>query len=161
MSLLGPGQVLASRFEIVRSAGNGGMGTVYRARDRMSGDIVALKLLRSGSGSAEEGERFAREARLLAELHHPRIVSYITDGETASGQRYLAMEWLDGEDLAARLARGPLPLGEALELVNGVAEALSAAHRRGIMHRDLKPTNVTTERNRTSNDPQRFQVLAN
>ena len=134
---LAASSLFANRFEIDRPAGSGGMGTVYRARDRYSGDVVALKLLHQGSGIADEGERFAREAQLLAELRHPGIVSHVAHGQTLEGQRFLAMEWLDGEDLAQRLARGPLQLREALGLVERVAQALAIAHERGIVHRKL------------------------
>lgn len=82
------------------------MGTVYRATDRYSGDTVALKLLHAGAGGPDEGERFAREAQLLSELRHPGIVSHVAHGQTPDGQRFLAMEWLEGEDLGARLLRG-------------------------------------------------------
>src|SRR5262249_4574208 len=87
-------------------------------------------------------ERFAREAKLLAELQHPGIVTYVAHGETDTGQAYLAMEWLEGEDLAQRLRRGPLPLPGALGLLRRVGEALAGAHARGVVHRDLKPSNL-------------------
>jgi serine/threonine protein kinase len=118
------------------------MGAIYRARDLYSGDIVALKLLHSEILNAAESQRFAREAQLLAELHHPAIVSYVAHGQTPEGLRYLAMEWLDGEDLGQRLARGPLSLGDCLRLGIRAGSALSFAHERGILHRDLKPTNL-------------------
>lgn len=136
------GTLFANRFEIERTAGSGGMGTVYRARDRYSGEIVALKLLHSGTIRTDEDERFAREAQLLSELRHPGIVAHVAHGQTPDGQRFLAMEWLDGEDLAQRLARGPLPLRDCLRLLEQVAEALSLAHQRGVIHRDLKPSNL-------------------
>jgi len=91
------GEVLADRFEIERLAGSGGMGTVYRARDRQSDEPVAVKLLSRG-----EEDRFLRECRLLAELNHPAIVRHVAHGQLATGEPYLAMEWLEGEDLAAR-----------------------------------------------------------
>jgi len=134
-----PGSVVAGRFEIERLAGKGGMGAVYRARDRTDGGAVALKVT-TGTG-AQSGERFAREARVLAELRHPGIVRYVGHGLHGQAQ-WLAMEWLEGEDLAARLARGALPLREALELCARVAEAVGAAHARGVVHRDLKPSNL-------------------
>src|SRR5262249_45112114 len=89
-----------------------------------------------------DNERFAREAQLLSELHHPGIVSYVAHGQTPQGLRFLAMEWLEGEDLAQRLSRGALPLGETLLLIQRVAEALAFAHAHGVLHRDLKPTNL-------------------
>ncbi|HTN84578.1 MAG TPA: protein kinase, partial [Sorangium sp.] len=135
-----PEKVLAGRFELERIAGSGGMGDVYRARDRHDGEPVALKLLRSSD--VQLVARFQREARLLAELRHPAIARHVAHGVSEQGQHYLAMEWLEGEDLAARLARGPLGVDEALALVHRVAEALSLVHARGVVHRDLKPANL-------------------
>jgi hypothetical protein len=141
MPALVPGARIADRFVIASYAGAGGMGTVYRARDEHTGGMVALKLLQRGEGP-EVAERFAREARVLSELRHPGIVAYLAHGKTDTGAPYLAMEWLDGEDLALRLARGPLPIAEALVLLRRAAEALAAAHGRGLVHRDLKPSNL-------------------
>jgi hypothetical protein len=117
------------------------MGCVYRATDTSSGLPVALKLL-EGAHSAESVYRFNREAALLAELHHPAIVSHVAHGTLENGQPYLAMEWLEGEELARRLARKPLSLPETLALLHRVAEALAVAHRQGIVHRDIKPSNL-------------------
>jgi serine/threonine protein kinase/tetratricopeptide (TPR) repeat protein len=143
MTQLHTGEVFANRFEIDRLAGSGGMGTVYRALDRYSGDVVALKLLhRDPGGRSDEGDRFVREAQLLSELRHPGIVSYVVHGMTPQGQPFLAMQWLDGYDLGHRLSRGVLPLRDALLLIQRVAEALSLAHQRGVVHRDLKPSNL-------------------
>lgn len=133
---LPPGSLLANRFEIERTAGSGGMGTVYRAIDRYSGSPVALKLLHIGTGGQVEQDRFAREAQLLSELHHPGIVAHVAHGQTTDGRRFLAMEWLDGEDLGQRLARGPLPLRDCLRLTERISDALGAAHQRGFIHRD-------------------------
>lgn len=135
-----PGALFANRFEIEGTAGSGGMGTVYRATDRYSGDTVALKLLHEGTGGTDETDRFLREAQLLAELRHPGIVGHIAHGRSPDGQRFLAMEWLQGQDLAARLARGPLPMRDCSRLLEQVAEALSVAHQRGIIHRDRAPS---------------------
>src|SRR5262249_4637293 len=136
-----PGDLIAERFEIEHLAGSGGMGAVYRARDRLTAQPVALKTL-FGQG-AQDAERFSREAVLLAELPHPGIVRYISHGSTGAGVRYLVMEWLEGIDLAAYLsAHGALPIGDAVAVVRRVAEALSAAHQRGIVHRDIKPSNI-------------------
>jgi tetratricopeptide (TPR) repeat protein len=116
------------------------MGEVFRARDRASGEAVAVKiLLESRSG---EDRRFAREAAVLSELRHPGIVRYVAHGATDTGEPYLAMEWLEGEDLACRLARGALAVDETITLLTRVAEALAAAHARGVVHRDLKPSNL-------------------
>lgn len=139
-SLLASGHLLAGRFELDQPVGSGGMATVYRARDRDSGDWVAVKLLHN-QGS-KESERFAREAQLLAELRHPGIVSYIAEGKADSGHHFLAMEWLSGEDLGSLLRRGPLPLPSCLTLLDRVAAALSVTHAKGIVHRDLKPSNL-------------------
>ena len=117
------------------------MGAVYRAIDRYSGQVVALKLLHESSGTSES-ERFVREAQLLSELQHPGIVSYVAHGKSPDGQRFLAMEWLDGCDLSDRLAKGPLAVRDCITLIEQAAAALAFAHRRGILHRDLKPTNL-------------------
>jgi serine/threonine protein kinase/tetratricopeptide (TPR) repeat protein len=134
------GTVLAGRFEIERLAGVGGMGEVYRARDRQSGGAVAVKLLRRADRSL--GERFSREARLLAELDHPAIVKYVAHGSFDLDGLYLIMEWLDGEDLSQRLVRARLSPVETITLITRVAEALALAHARGVVHRDIKPSNL-------------------
>lgn len=134
--------MFANRFEIERSAGSGGMGTVYRARDRYSGEPVALKLLHHAISSSDEGERFTREASILAELRHPNIVAHVAHGQTPEGQRYLAMEWLAGIDLGQQLQRGPLPVRDCLLLFRQLADGLALAHQRAVIHRDLKPSNI-------------------
>jgi serine/threonine protein kinase/tetratricopeptide (TPR) repeat protein len=137
------GDIVVGRFEIEGLAAQGGMGAVYRARDLHTGEPVAFKILRDTKHSYNEEQRFAREARLLAELSHPSIVRYVAHGLTPVGTHYLAMEWLEGEDLSGRLARtGHLSIHETVTLARHVAEALSAAHARGILHRDLKPQNL-------------------
>ncbi|HWU85946.1 MAG TPA: serine/threonine-protein kinase, partial [Kofleriaceae bacterium] len=135
-----PGERLVDRFELEQQIGTGGMGKVFRARDPISGEVVAVKVISDESG--HRTERFAREVELLAELSHPGIVRYISHGITPSGELFLVMEWLDGEVLKARLQRGPLTASEAVTLATRVAEALGAAHTRGIVHRDLKPSNL-------------------
>jgi hypothetical protein len=139
--LLAPGALVARRFTVEAVAGTGGMGEVYRALDQVSGQRVALKLVHSNA-SPRDVERFAREARILSEIRHPRIVGYVAHDLCEDGRPFLVMQWLEGEDLSKRLARGPLGTGAALGLVAGLAEALSALHARGIVHRDLKPANV-------------------
>ena len=139
--VLSPGSLLVDRFKIDRLAGEGGMGKVYRAHDLASGRWVAVKQLQ-GKGSAEDAERLIREARLLAALRHPGIVSYIDHGLTADGAPYLTTEWLEGEDLEHRLKRGPLTVEGTLLLLAQIAEPLAQAHGHGIIHRDLKPSNL-------------------
>jgi len=134
------GTVIAGRFTLEARAGRGGTGAVYRARDALSGEPVALKLLHEGSPDALQ--RFLREATLLSSLRHPGIVAYVAHGTTDNGLHFLAMEWLEGEDLAHRLARQRLGLEETLTLLRHTAEALAVAHQRGVIHRDLKPPNL-------------------
>ncbi len=135
-----PGELIADRFEVERLAGEGGMATVYRTRDRETGETVAVKLLRGDAG--DHAERLMREARVLAQLGHPGIVRYVAHGTSGSGELYLAMEWLEGEDLSHRLERGPLSVDDTLTLARRAADALAAAHSRGLVHRDLKPSNL-------------------
>lgn len=132
------GQTVAERFDLLRLASSGGMGAVYEARDLSTGDIVALKI----QFAEASAERFLREAELLASLSHPNIVRYIAHGLLPDGTQYLAMEWLDGEDLHHRLARGTLSSDEALQLAVSVASALSVAHEKNVIHRDIKPANL-------------------
>jgi hypothetical protein len=117
------------------------MGFVFQAHDAQTGLPVALKMLH-GLGNAEAARRFAREAQVLASLRHPGIVSYVAHGLTEEDQPFLAMEWLEGEDLAHRLTHNPLSLSESLQLLRRAADALAAAHAQGIIHRDLKPSNL-------------------
>jgi eukaryotic-like serine/threonine-protein kinase len=137
------GDVIAGRFEVGEIVGSGGMGDVYRARDRLNGSLVAVKVLRmKAEGDRDSIDRFFREAVVLSELNHPGIVGYVAHGETLSGQVYLAMEWLEGEDLASALLYTTLSVPESVTLIRRVAEALGAAHDRGIVHRDIKPENI-------------------
>jgi tetratricopeptide (TPR) repeat protein len=137
-----PGSVVQDRFEILAHVAEGGMGVVYRALDRHTGAQVALKLLGGVLIDPQAAERFAREARVLAELRHPGIVAYLAHGRADDGRPFLAMEWIDGGDLEARLRARPLTLHESLTVVRRAADALAVAHRRGIVHRDLKPSNL-------------------
>ena len=132
--------LIDDRFALESQSRRGGMGTVWRAHDRRSGKAVAVKVLHQAG--AEEAERFVREAAFLADLSHPGIVSYVAHGRTVDGLPYLAMEWLEGENVAERLAREPLTLLESLTLLRAVLDALAVAHGRGIVHRDLKPSNL-------------------
>jgi len=135
------GKTLA-HYEIVDLLGRGGMGEVYRARDTKLGRDVAIKVLPSEmSRDPERLARFDREARTLATLQHPNVAS-IYGFETAGDTRFLVMELVDGEDLSARLQRGPIPVEEAVGLALQLAKGLGAAHAVGVIHRDLKPANI-------------------
>ena len=139
MPSVNPGQSLGP-YRIEAEIGAGGMGVVYRALDPRLGRAVALKLL-PHTTDPERLARFEREARILAALHHPNIAG-IHSFEEADGARFITMELAAGEPLADRLARGPLPLAEALDVCRQIALALEAAHEAGVVHRDLKPGNV-------------------
>jgi serine/threonine protein kinase/tetratricopeptide (TPR) repeat protein len=147
------GEVVAGRFELERLAQIGGMGSVYQARDRITQHRVAVKLLRAPGGSHDA--RFLREAALLAELRHPAIVRHIAHGRTPSGELYMAMQWLEGEDLARRLSNGPLAAGDAIDMIRRVADGLAMLHDRGGVHRDLKPSNLFLE----NGDPTQVKIL--
>jgi serine/threonine protein kinase len=125
-------------YEIVGPIGAGGMGEVYRANDTTLGRDVALKILpESFAADPDRSARFAREARTLAALNHPNIAHvYGLEG------RAFVMELVEGEDLSQRLARGSMPLAEALPIARQIADALECAHEAGIIHRDLKPANI-------------------
>jgi hypothetical protein len=139
--------VTLAQYRVTAALGAGGMGEVYRATDTKLGRDVALKLLPSELGTDPERlARFEREARVLASLNHPGIAhlygfesASLPDGTTV---RVLVMELVEGEDLAERLKRGPIPLDEAVAIATQVADALEEAHEKGIVHRDLKPANV-------------------
>jgi len=138
---LGPG-TRVGRYEIVAALGAGGMGEVYRARDSSLDRDVAIKVLPHGTADHPDArERLAREAKSLSRLSHPHICAVHDVGEDA-GSLYLVMELLEGETLAARIARGPLGLTDTLRVGREIAEALGGAHRQGVVHRDLKPGNV-------------------
>ena len=145
---LTPGTQLGS-YEIVGLLGAGGMGDVYRARDTRLGRDVAVKTLPdSVTQDPERLARFRREAKVLAALNHQHIAS-IYGLEEVDRLRFLVLELVDGETLAARIQRGPLPIEEALPIAREIAEALESAHERGIVHRDLKPANIAlTSRDR-------------
>ena len=129
-------------YEIHSALGAGGMGEVYRARDTRLKRDVALKILpESFATDPDRLARFQREAEVLASLNHPNIAA-IHGIEDSDGTLALIMELVEGETLADRIARGPLPLDEALPIARQIAEALEAAHEQGIIHRDLKPANI-------------------
>ena len=138
---LAPGARLGP-YEIVAPLGAGGMGEVYRAVDTRLKRQVAVKVLpASVAGDPERLARFQREAEVLASLNHPHIAA-IHGLEEGDGVRAIVMELVEGEDLAARLAHGPVPLEQALALARQIAGALEVAHEQGIVHRDLKPANI-------------------
>ncbi|MBI5170620.1 MAG: protein kinase [Candidatus Eisenbacteria bacterium] len=138
---LTPGSRLGM-YEVIAPLGAGGMGEVYRARDTRLGRDVAIKSLPDGFDTdAERVARFEREAKLLASLHHTNIGS-IFGLEVVEGRRYLVLEFIEGETLQARLARGRLTLAETLDVCGQIATAVEAAHEAGVIHRDLKPGNV-------------------
>src|SRR6202030_3632477 len=129
-------------YEILSSIGAGGMGEVYRARDTRLDRIVAIKVLPTHLADRSElRERFEREARTIASLNHPHICTLFDIGQQDSID-YLVMEYLEGETLAQRLQKGPLPLEQVLRYAIEIADALDKAHRKGITHRDLKPGNI-------------------
>src|ERR1700740_1075066 len=129
-------------YEILSAIGAGGMGEVYRARDTRLERIVAVKILPDHlADRAELRERFEREARTVASLNHPHICTLHDIGQQ-DGTDFLVMEYLEGETLAERLKKGPLPLVQVLQYAIEIADALDKAHRKGITHRDLKPGNI-------------------
>jgi eukaryotic-like serine/threonine-protein kinase len=139
--MLGPG-VPFGPYAIIGVLGEGGMGTVYRAHDaKLNRDVAIKVLLPAVANDPERLARFSREAHVLAALNHPNI-AHIYGVEEAGGVRGLVMEVVDGATLADRVANGALPLDEALPIVRQIAEALQAAHDRGVIHRDLKPANI-------------------
>ena len=143
---LAPGQSIGP-YEVVCSLGAGGMGEVYRGRDATLNRDVAIKVLPAAmAGDADRLARFKREAQVLASLNHPNIAhvygfegATLADGSTGN---FLAMELVEGEDLAERLQRGAIPLAESLAIARQIADGLEEAHERGVVHRDLKPANI-------------------
>ncbi len=146
--------LLAGRFAVEREVGRGGVGIVYRAYDTATKREVALKVIAAGEVDASEQARFTREGQVLSELDHPGIVRVVAFGsiEAGSGEilgrrldndaPYVAMEWLEGEDLQVRQRRAPLTLRQAIDVARQVASALAAAHDAGVIHRDIKPSNI-------------------
>jgi eukaryotic-like serine/threonine-protein kinase len=129
-------------YEILTAIGAGGMGEVYRARDTRLNRIVAIKVLPAHlADRTESRERFEREAKTIASLNHPHICTLFDIGQQ-DGIDYLVMEYLEGETLAQRLVKGPLPLEQVLQYAIEISDALDKAHRKGVTHRDLKPGNI-------------------
>lgn len=135
-------RIIAQKYRLDTLLGEGGMGAVWRAFNLQLEAPVAIKLLRSGLDSPELGERLRVEARAAAKLVHPNIVRVFDVGDSETGEPFIVMELLDGESLRDILLRGPLPPVSAVQLLLPVAEALSLAHSRGVVHRDIKPDNV-------------------
>src|ERR1700719_985198 len=136
-----PGRRLGP-YEILNAIGAGGMGEVYKARDTRLDRIVAIKVLPTHlADRAELRERFEREAKTIASLNHSHICVLHDIGQQ-DGTDYLVMEYLEGETLAERLKKGPLPLDQVLRYAIEIADALDKAHRNGVTHRDLKPLNI-------------------
>jgi serine/threonine-protein kinase len=141
---LPPGTVLGDTYRISRLIGIGGMGAIYEAAHVTAGKRVAIKMMsRELAAHPEALARFRREVKVTTELAHPNIVDVFDFGAAETGEPYLVMEYLEGEDLEQRLERdGPVPLRTAVEIINQVASALAVAHQEGVVHRDLKPGNV-------------------
>src|SRR5512134_1849460 len=131
-----------SHYQIISPLGAGGMGEVYRASDTRLDRIVAIKVLPDHlAANTELRQRFEREARAVSSLNHPHICT-LHDIGSQDGIDYLVMELIEGESLADRLLKGPLPTDQVLRYSTQVADALDKAHRAGIVHRDLKPANI-------------------
>jgi eukaryotic-like serine/threonine-protein kinase len=130
-----------AHYRVVSKLGEGGMGVVYAAADERLHRQVALKMVRETSRDPQSRERLWREARAAASVSHPNVCQLYEVGE-ANGELFIAMELLDGEPLSARLSRGPIPLGDSVDLTLAMLSALEAIHARGLVHRDLKPSNI-------------------
>lgn len=147
--MLGPGDVLGDRYRIEEFVASGGMGQVFRATDLTLGRTVAVKVLLPGhTANAEFGSRFRSEARIMASIGHPGVVGVYDYGESPEGTLYLVMAFVEGRPLGERInAEGPLPVDETLAIVAQAADALHAAHSKGIIHRDVKPNNLLVAEN--------------
>jgi serine/threonine protein kinase len=136
------GEALRDRYSLERELGRGGMATVYLARDLRDQRLVAIKVMHRGLAAALGSERFLREIEIAASLSHPLIVP-LYDSGNAGGVLYYAMRYIEGESLYERLQRERrLPLDDALQIAQDVADALGYAHNRGVLHRDVKPENI-------------------
>ena len=147
--MIEPGRMLA-HYKLVEKIGEGGMGVVWKALDTTLNREAAIKILPDAfAQDPERRARFEREARLLATLNHPNIAGIYglhvvpSTGSEGGDLSFIAMEYVPGEDLAARLDRGPLSVDDAIDVARQVADALEAAHEQGVIHRDLKPANIT------------------
>jgi len=139
---LSPGHQMG-QYTVLSPLGSGGMGEVYLAHDDRLGRKVALKILPPDlAGDNHRVMRFAQEARTASALNHPNVCVIHEIGQTSDGRHFIAMEYIDGVTLRERIAKGPLPLGEALSVAEQIAAALAAAHAAGVVHRDIKPENI-------------------
>jgi len=145
-----PGTIVGGRYALEQLAGAGGMGTVYRARDIASNKTIALKVVRTLSPRATR--RFLQEAELLASFEHPAIVRYLAHGTLGDDALFLALEWIEGESLADVIERRGLPVRESIRFAHRLSQALAVVHARGIVHRDIKPTNVLITRDEAGNE---------
>ncbi|HET7503192.1 MAG TPA: protein kinase [Kofleriaceae bacterium] len=137
------GSVIADTYTIEALLGRGGMGAVFLAsHKRLAGKQVAIKILHTEVDDPDVVARFKREAEIAAKLNHPNIVGVIDYNVAPDGTPYLVLDYLQGETLAQRIARGPMPIDQVMSIVRQVGSALAAAHRSGIVHRDLKPQNI-------------------
>ena len=139
------GTTLAERFRLEERIGSGGMSTVYRASDEALGRVVAIKLFRRDAADASDLRREREEIRTIATLSHPAIVTLfdaVADSDAAAPDAFLVMQYVDGENLADRLRRGPLEEGQPALVGAAIADALAYVHARGIIHRDVKPGNI-------------------
>jgi serine/threonine protein kinase/tetratricopeptide (TPR) repeat protein len=138
-----PGQLLAGKYELLEKIGAGGMGVVHAARRLSLGDIVAIKSILPDRTNPRNRARFLREARAVARIRHPNVVQVFDFGEAEDGRPFMIMEYVDGPTLARVLAEsGTLPIAQTLSLFADVCKAIEAGHRRGVVHRDIKPGNV-------------------
>src|ERR1700737_2532348 len=137
-----PAGTILGHYEIVAPLGTGGMGEGYRANDRRLDSIVAIKILPANiAADPASKQRFEREAKTISSLNHPNIC-VLHDIGHQDGVDYIVMECVEGETLAKRLEKGPLPLDQTLKYGAQIADALEKAHRNGIVHRDLKPSTI-------------------
>jgi eukaryotic-like serine/threonine-protein kinase len=137
------GQVLADRYRVIRPIAAGGMGVLFEVENTRIGRRFALKTLSSATAARPDSlARFRREAEIVARLHHPNIVAIVDWDALPGGAPFYVMELLEGEDLASRIGRGPVPWPELGLVASQAMSALAEAHRHGVLHRDLKPANL-------------------